>query len=302
VAEFRRHSIHLSMTITAPLDTLIPAVKRVNGADVTPAGGPYGVFSAEAYLVLTPVPVLIDCGGPPTCGELRANLAALGVAPADLQAVIGTHYHYDHVGNVAALRQEAPQLPFAIHTADAPAFVESGKPGKPPGLVRVDIPLSDGQRLRFGQATFEVVHAPGHTAGSAAIRVEIDGARALFVGDAVHGLYFPRPERDAFADLDEWARSLKRLAGCEFDYMFEGHVLPVHVLGNPSALAEPDRARLYDLLESRMSERRRGIRAAEARTSILSQAAVSRAKLLITPETWIMELAAKMRGGLEWES
>jgi len=302
VAQFRRHFIRFSMTITAPLDTLIPAIKRVNGAQVTPAGGPYGVFSAEAYLVLTPAPVLIDCGGPPTYGELRANLAALGVAPTDLQAVIGTHYHHDHVGNVAALRQEAPELPFAIHTADAPAFVESGKPGDPPGLTRVDIPLGDGQQFRFEQATFEVVHAPGHTAGSVAIRVEIAGARALFVGDAVHGLYFPRPERDAFADLDGWARSLTRLAGCEFDYMFEGHVLPVHVLGNPSALPEAERARLYDLLESRMSQRRRGITATEARTSILTQAAVSRARLLITPEPWIMELAAQMRGGLEWES
>ena len=275
VASSRDHFIRISMTNTASMDTRIPAIKRVNGAQVTPAGGPYGVFSAEAYLVLTPEPVLIDCGGPPTYDQLRNNVAAWGVTPSDLRAVIGTHYHHDHVGHVAALRREAPELPFAIHAADAPAFLESGQPGDPPSLTRVDMPLSDGQCLQFGKASVEVVHVPGHTAGSAAIKVEIDGARALFVGDAVHGLYFPRPERNASADLDRWARSLERLARCEFDVMFEGHVFPVHVLGNPSALSDEEKAGLYDLLEDRMAERRRGVEAAEARTSILSQAAVS---------------------------
>ena len=290
------------MTITESRDTHIPAIKRVNGADVTPSGGPYGAFSAEAYLVLTPAPALIDCGGPPTYNELRDNLAELGVAPGDIQLVIGTHYHHDHVGNLAAIRREAPGVRFAIHAADATAFIESRDPGDPPGLTRVDMPLCNGQRWRAGQADFAVVHAPGHTPGSAAIQVEIEGARALFVGDAVHGLYFPRPERDAFADLDEWAQSLERLAACDFDYMFEGHVFPVHVLGNPSALFETEKARLYDLLESRMSERRRGTAAAEARRIISSQAGVSRARLLIAPETWIMELAAQMPGGPERES
>jgi glyoxylase-like metal-dependent hydrolase (beta-lactamase superfamily II) len=290
------------MTTTAPFDTHLPSIKRVNGAEVTPSAGPCGAFSAEAYLVLTPQPVLVDCGGPPTAAELRANLAALGIAPADLAAVIGTHYHHDHIGNLPALRDDAPHLAFRIHEADAAACVQGGSPGAPAGISRIDGRLRDGQRLRYGGATFEVLHAPGHTPGSSAIRVEVDGATALFVGDAVHGLYFPRPERDASADLDVWARSLDRLAAATFDYMYEGHVFPVHVLGNLSALAEAERADLYGLLEERMDERRRGIAGDVARRIMGAQATANRAKRLITPETWIMELAAQVRARLQGES
>ena len=69
--------MHSYLANPSPLDTSVPAIKRVNGAGVTPAGGPYGVFSAEAYLVLTPEPVLVDCGGPPTVVQMLNNLAAL---------------------------------------------------------------------------------------------------------------------------------------------------------------------------------------------------------------------------------
>jgi glyoxylase-like metal-dependent hydrolase (beta-lactamase superfamily II) len=162
--------------------------------------------------------------------------------------------------------------------------------------------LSDGQQLEIGQAIIEVVHCPGHTPGSAAILVAVDGMRALFVGDAVHGLYFPASGRDASADMMMWADSLERLAACEFDFMFEGHVLPVHVLGNLSALSANDRTDLYSTLERRMAHRRLGTPADEAREIIRSQAAASRAQMLITPEPWIMELAAQMQGGPEWES
>ena len=292
------------------MDTRVPAIKRVNGADITPAGGPYGLLSAEAYVVLTPEPVLVDCGGPPTYAQLCDNLAMLGVTPADVRLVIATHFHGDHVGNVRALRQDTPQICFAIHEADAVSFVESRPPAAevarsdatsaPLDLARVDISLADGQRLSIGRATFEVLHTPGHTAGSASILVEIDGVRAAFVGDTVHGLYFPHPESDAFADMQEWARSLERLSACPFDLMFEGHVLPVHVLGNPSALPDSEKADLYDLLERRMAARRRGIEAAEVKEIVVAQQRIAAAQRLITPETWISEFAVQKAGELGW--
>jgi len=299
------------MTALSLMDTRVPAIRRVNGADVTPAGGPYGLFSAEAYLVLTPEPVLVDCGGPPTYPQLRANLAQFGVAPADVRMVIATHFHRDHAGNLLSLRRDAPRVLFAIHRSDVAALSEACLPsGQPPepgsgrleaDVARVDIPLEDGQRLQFGRATFEVLHTPGHTAGSAAVRVEIDGVRAVFVGDTVHGLYFPRRGGDAHGDLQEWAHSLDRLAALPFDLLFDGHVLPVHVLGNPSALLDAEKADFYNWLERRMADRRRGIEAAEATQIIAAQRHLSASGLLITPEAWISELAAQMAPQLGWE-
>jgi glyoxylase-like metal-dependent hydrolase (beta-lactamase superfamily II) len=294
------------------METRVPAIKRVNGAGVTPSGGPYALFSAEAYVVLTPEPVLVDCGGPPTYPELRDNLARVGIAPSDIELVIATHYHHDHMGNIIALREEAPHIPLALHEADVSAFVEANQPGNqagPPSRAhgrtdptRIDVALMDGQRLRYGHTTFEVLHTPGHTPGSAAIAVDVDGMHALFVGDTVHGLYFARPERDAAADLEQWSHSLGHLLALPFDLMFEGHVLPVHVLGNPSALAGPEKADLYNVLERRMADRRRGIAGSEAHAIIAAQQQVTDAKLLIAPEAWILQLAAQRAGEPEWEA
>jgi hypothetical protein len=87
-----------------------------------------------------------------------------------------------------------------------------------------------------------------------------------------------------------------------FDLMFEGHVLPVHVLGNPSALSESEKTDLYNVLEERMADRRRGIPSPEAHAIIAAQKQVADAGLLITPEAWISELAAQRAGELEWEA
>ncbi len=61
---------------------------------------PYAVGPVNAYLFLDPEPTLVDCGlKTDACWDaLTAGLASYGLAVGDLQRVIITHAHVDHMG------------------------------------------------------------------------------------------------------------------------------------------------------------------------------------------------------------
>ena len=71
-----------------------------------------------------------------------------------------THGHYDHVGGIADLRAEYPDLPVYIHTADT---------ALPPQLSRGlswTHTYDEGDTISMDGITFRVLHTPGHTPGS----------------------------------------------------------------------------------------------------------------------------------------
>jgi phosphoribosyl 1,2-cyclic phosphodiesterase len=76
--------------------------------------------------------ILVDCGFGPR--ELAARLARLGVAPQDIDAVVVTHEHSDHVSGVASC---AARFEFAIHSSYG-TFMAAGLAG------RVDVSMFDG--------------------------------------------------------------------------------------------------------------------------------------------------------------
>src|SRR3954469_25297575 len=75
-------------------------------------------FDGAAYLLAGAEPVLVDCGSGHGHERLLDHLAAPGVGPADLRAVLATHGHFDHLAGLAALRLEAPALRLWLHPAE----------------------------------------------------------------------------------------------------------------------------------------------------------------------------------------
>ncbi|MBQ1840444.1 MAG: MBL fold metallo-hydrolase, partial [Atopobiaceae bacterium] len=104
-----------------------------------------------------------------------ASGARIAEALADVKVtqVVATHRHHDHVGGVRAL-VEATGAPWAISADDAELAVHAmevsshdlsvvmGELSNPPEPDRL---LSEGDVIEVGTASFEVLAAPGHTAG-----------------------------------------------------------------------------------------------------------------------------------------
>ncbi|MCJ7823694.1 MAG: MBL fold metallo-hydrolase [Anaerolineales bacterium] len=85
-----------------------------------------------------------------------------------------THGHPDHVGALQTVRHSLG-VEVGIHPADADAF-----------SIQPDFELSQGDIYKLGEALIEIVHVPGHTPGSVALRlIEADGFHHALSGDAI---------------------------------------------------------------------------------------------------------------------
>ncbi len=164
--------------------------------------------------------VLIDtglgAGARPGAGQLGANLAAAGIAPAAVTAVIVSHFHADHLGGLLGA-DGAPAFPEAevlVPAAEWDFWLGDGA-RLPDALKataeaarRTFAPLAARLR-RFGPGEellpgFTAVDAGGHTPGMAAVEVASGDAATLFAADITNNpLVFARhPDWQAMFDVE----------------------------------------------------------------------------------------------------
>lgn len=145
-------------------------------------------------------------------GKLMAALAEAGVSPEDVDTVVLTHLHPDHVGgNVLDGRLAFPQARYVASRADWEHFhdpeVQAHFPFEFVGRSITSLEelgaleLFDGEHALTDELTIEPT--PGHTPGHTIIRIDSGGERALLVADAVlHPAQVTDPNFSSMFDTD----------------------------------------------------------------------------------------------------
>ena len=102
--------------------------------------------------------------------------------------IISTHGHIDHiVGNAAVKKRYGIKV--AAHPNVKNDFLRSRQQAVMFGLPIVgdcdlpDVDLEDGEIIKVGESTLEVISTPGHAMGSISLYAEIEGW--VFTGDAL---------------------------------------------------------------------------------------------------------------------
>ena len=118
--------------------------------------------------------VLIDPGD-----EVDELLAAAFEADVQVQRILLTHAHVDHVTGVAAAK-EALDVPVHLHRDDLFLYEQAVEHGRMFGLtVRPQPPIDafyDGSALGFGDYAVTVHHTPGHCPGGVCLQIGRPGA------------------------------------------------------------------------------------------------------------------------------
>ena len=151
----------------------------------------------------------------PTTGRQQKSMAEAGIKPQDIDAVVLSHAHIDHIGGIVGA-DDKPLFPNAqvyIAQSDLDFWTDEGKMGSPlkdfivharKNLLPVRdrlVYFKDGQEFLPG---IQAIATPGHTVGHHIFMVTSEGKSFAFLGDLTHHqvLLLEKPRMEFAYDTD----------------------------------------------------------------------------------------------------
>lgn len=174
----------------------------------------YTQNNCNSYLIADQVKVLIDPGYQRLFNHVSSSLASLGLSEADIDFVLITHAHPDHIEGVQQLRNLAK---FGLSKKEYQFFTELG-------IQRYSIPEPDffleSGNLEVGNLKLEVIETPGHSPGS--FSFYWPQKKVLFTGDVVFNQGIGRTDLPG-GDGNKLKESIRYLKELDVEYILCGH-------------------------------------------------------------------------------
>ena len=162
-----------------------------------------------------------------TAGGLIGSLAAAGYAPSDIDMIVFTHGHADHLWGISDPKNASLLFPKAEFVAsetevafwNAPELTAKESPLLKPDITRANLKLAS-PRLRLIKAGTEVasgmttLDTAGHTPGHMSVLISSGSEQLLVTGDVVFdsAVSFLHPEWPVGFDLDMPKATKTRIA------------------------------------------------------------------------------------------
>ncbi len=142
-----------------------------------------GTYDLAAFLITTPAGhILINTGVYDSADMIRTSIESLGFEFDDIEILLTTQAHWDHVADLAEIKRRTGAQLFA-HEDDAPVLEDGGNSDFrffPEGRgvifepVSVDRELKHGDTIELGGTVLTLHHHPGHTKGASSFTFDTE--------------------------------------------------------------------------------------------------------------------------------
>ncbi len=216
-----------------------------------------GTYDLASYLITTDAGhILVNTGAYDSTDLIRENVESLGFEFADIEILLTTQAHWDHVADLAAIKRQTGARFFA-HADDVAPLQDGGASdyrsypdGREPFFepVHVDRVLHDGDTIELGGTVVTLLHHPGHTPGASSFSFTTrEGGRdrsVLIVNMATINPGVELLNEPGYPDLAaDFAETFRRQMALEPDVWVSSHAghFDLHDKVKPGDAYDPDR-------------------------------------------------------------
>ncbi len=172
--------------------------------------------NCNSFLIDSSFKILIDPGHQHLFPELQNSLDSINVRIEDIDLIIATHMHPDHIEAAQSFSSLSTMV--AIHETEYRYFREKAASFYD-FTIEPDLFLTEGT-FKAGPVELEVIHSPGHSPGS--ICLYWPSHKALFAGDVIFEQGVGRTDLPG-GNGEQLKKSIGHLSSLDLELLLPGH-------------------------------------------------------------------------------